>query len=236
VNPGPYSAVILAGGAGRRLGGVRKPALPVGGSPMVARVLAAVVHASIRVVVGPPPLRPLLPAGVHLTQEEPPGGGPVAGLAAGLVAVRQAAVAMAPAGDLGTGALGPDEPVWTALLAGDLPLLTSGAIDQLLIRAGSGGFEDSAGPGSHQRRVSGASIVDGAVYVDADGRPQWLCGVWRTEALRRRLSDMGAPTGRSIRELVSDLRVARLSAPAGPPPWYDCDTVTDVQRAEEWIR
>jgi molybdopterin-guanine dinucleotide biosynthesis protein A len=203
---------------------------------MLARVLAAVGHASIRVVVGPASLRPLLPAGVHLAQEEPPGGGPVAGLAVGLVAVRQAAVAMAPVRAPAKGVFGQDEPVWTALLAADLPLLTSDAIDQLLMRAASDDFDDSAGPWPHQRPVSDVSIVDGALYVDAEGRSQWLCGVWRTDALRRRLRDMGAPGGRALREFMSDLRVARVSAPAGPPPWYDCDTDKDVQRVEEWIR
>jgi molybdopterin-guanine dinucleotide biosynthesis protein A len=81
------AAVVLAGGASRRLGGAPKPALPVGGRPMLLRVLDAVAPAHPRVVVGPPDLAALLPAGVLLTREDPPGGGPVAGLAAGLALV-----------------------------------------------------------------------------------------------------------------------------------------------------
>jgi molybdopterin-guanine dinucleotide biosynthesis protein A len=77
-----YAAVILAGGAARRLGGVSKPMLPVGGRSMLARVLAAVPDARPRVVVGPPELA--LPPGVLRAQEQPPGGGPVAATAAGL--------------------------------------------------------------------------------------------------------------------------------------------------------
>ncbi|MBO0869424.1 MAG: NTP transferase domain-containing protein, partial [Micromonosporaceae bacterium] len=60
-----YAAVILAGGAGRRLGGLAKPALTVGGTRMVDRVLAAVADAGPRVVVAPGDLP--LPAGVLRT-------------------------------------------------------------------------------------------------------------------------------------------------------------------------
>jgi molybdopterin-guanine dinucleotide biosynthesis protein A len=77
-----FAAIVLAGGAGRRLGGATKPLRPVGGRAMLLRVLDACAAASDRIVVGPPSLAPLLPPGVELTQEQPPGGGPVAGLAA----------------------------------------------------------------------------------------------------------------------------------------------------------
>ncbi|PWU56748.1 hypothetical protein DLE60_25700, partial [Micromonospora globispora] len=40
-----YAAVVLTGGAARRMGGVDKPARPVGGRPMLHRVLAAVAAA-----------------------------------------------------------------------------------------------------------------------------------------------------------------------------------------------
>ena len=83
LEPG-LAAVVLAGGAALRLGGRAKPALPVGGRPMVLRVLDAVGAASPRIVVGPPELAPLLPPGVRLTRETPAGGGPVAGIAAGV--------------------------------------------------------------------------------------------------------------------------------------------------------
>ena len=72
-----YSAIVLAGGAGRRMAARGpKPAVPVGGVPMVARVLAAVEAARPRVVVGPGTLAGLLPADVIVTLESPPGGGP----------------------------------------------------------------------------------------------------------------------------------------------------------------
>src|SRR5215469_13569031 len=78
-----YGAVVLAGGAARRLGGVDKPGLLVGGTALLTRVLEAVVDADPVLVVGPPRLESLLPAGVRRTCEEPAGAGPVAAAAAG---------------------------------------------------------------------------------------------------------------------------------------------------------
>lgn len=81
VTPGAYDAVILAGGAARRLGGVDKPALRVGGRALLDRVLGACRGAGETVVVGPrrPTVRP-----VRWAREEPPGGGPVAAVDAGV--------------------------------------------------------------------------------------------------------------------------------------------------------
>ncbi|MZE74523.1 molybdenum cofactor guanylyltransferase [Streptomyces sp. SID5789] len=72
---------MLAGGAARRLGGADKPGLRVGGRALLDRVLAACAGARTTVVVaGPrPTARP-----VTWAREDPPGGGPLAALAAGL--------------------------------------------------------------------------------------------------------------------------------------------------------
>jgi molybdopterin-guanine dinucleotide biosynthesis protein A len=106
------AAIVLAGGEARRMGGVLKPLLPVGGVPMLHRVLDAARGAGADpiVVVGPSELD------VHIgsarrTQEEPPGGGPVAGIVAGLALCVEA-----------------DE---IAILGGDLPFLTAEAITGL---------------------------------------------------------------------------------------------------------
>src|SRR5687768_1070225 len=98
----PYTAVVLAGGKAARLGGQAKPQLEVGGRTMLAAVLAAVPDAERRIVVGPPQPAPY---DVVQVREQPPGGGPVAALRAGLAEVRTDVV---------------------ALLAGDLPFLTPG--------------------------------------------------------------------------------------------------------------
>jgi len=76
-----FDAIVLAGGRGRRLGGASKPEVVVGGRALLDHALAAVAAADRVVVVGPQDLaRP----GVPTVLEDPPDGGPVAGLAAGL--------------------------------------------------------------------------------------------------------------------------------------------------------
>ncbi|WP_443032700.1 NTP transferase domain-containing protein [Streptomyces sp. DH41] len=80
-DPAGYDAVVLAGGGARRLGGADKPGLRVGGRALLDRVLAACVGARTTVVVADhrPTARP-----VTWAREDPPGGGPLAALAAGL--------------------------------------------------------------------------------------------------------------------------------------------------------
>ncbi|NBE52237.1 DUF6457 domain-containing protein [Streptomyces boluensis] len=76
-----YDAVVLAGGAAKRLGGVDKPGVRVGGRSLLDRVLAACADAAVTVVVAErrPTARPVV-----WTREEPTGGGPLAALGAGL--------------------------------------------------------------------------------------------------------------------------------------------------------
>jgi len=104
-----YAAVVLAGGAGRRMGGRDKTAIGVDGVSMRDRVLAAASDAEPRVVVGG---HEAVPEGVVFVREDPPGGGPVAAIEAG-VAV------------LGGGHRE------VLLVAGDLPLLTPDAVGAL---------------------------------------------------------------------------------------------------------
>jgi molybdopterin-guanine dinucleotide biosynthesis protein A len=79
-----FEAIVLAGGSSRRLGGADKPALSVGGTTLLDRALAA-VDAAVRVVVVGPARATARP--VHWHEEQPPGGGPVAAIAAGIVDV-----------------------------------------------------------------------------------------------------------------------------------------------------
>ncbi|MGN9755703.1 NTP transferase domain-containing protein [Streptomyces sp. SD31] len=76
-----YDAVVLAGGAARRLGGADKPGVRVGGRALLDRVLAACADARSTVVVADP--RPTARP-VTWAREDPPGGGPLAALDAGL--------------------------------------------------------------------------------------------------------------------------------------------------------
>jgi molybdopterin-guanine dinucleotide biosynthesis protein A len=108
----PYDAVVLAGGSARRLGGLDKPSLEVGGRALLDRVLDALADASTVVVVGP---RRATSGPVTWTREQPPGGGPVAAVAAGLDEVTAATV---------------------VVVAGDLPFLTAEAVRTLLDSVG----------------------------------------------------------------------------------------------------
>jgi molybdopterin-guanine dinucleotide biosynthesis protein A len=106
------------------------------------------------------------------------------------------------------------------LLAADLPFLNPAAVDVL-------------------RAAADRSTVDVAMFVDDGGRRQLLCGVWRTEALSQRLAALGdssaALAGLPVRRLVEGLIVAEVGwDDPGPPPWYDCDTESDLHRAREW--
>ncbi|MFD9574642.1 NTP transferase domain-containing protein [Streptomyces sp. NPDC059982] len=114
-----YDAIVLAGGAARRLGGADKPALPVGGRALLDRVLDSCPDAATTVVVGPrrPTARP-----VTWTLEDPPGGGPVAALAAGLRATTAELV---------------------LVLSADLPFLDRDTV-RTLIGAASAGPADGA--------------------------------------------------------------------------------------------
>lgn len=124
-----YDAVILAGGRAARLDGTSKAGLVVGGARLLDRALAASSRAGQVVVVGPTSLAGALPArdpaSGHagpvpgLTSEDPPYGGPVAGLAAGLRALSDA---RAP---------------WVLLLAVDVPRAAQ-AIDHLELAVARG--------------------------------------------------------------------------------------------------
>jgi molybdopterin-guanine dinucleotide biosynthesis protein A len=196
-----YAAIVLAGGAGSRLGGVAKPAVTVGGVPMIDRVLSAARAGGRAVIVGPSAL--VAATHTRTVQESPPGGGPVAAVGAAFDALR---------GELAD---------VVAIVAADLPLLTADAIRQLVETV------------EHGR-------VDGATYMDRDGRRQWLCGAWRTAAVAERLAAIreqrgGDLAGAALRDLFGSLAVAEVGHDGDPPPWFDCDTDDDIRRAEEWL-
>ncbi|MEY9941118.1 molybdopterin-guanine dinucleotide biosynthesis protein A [Streptacidiphilus sp. MAP5-52] len=178
LTPPRFDAVVLAGGAARRLGGEDKPGLVVGGASLLNRVLAACAAAQRTVVVGPEraTARP-----VRWTRETPPGGGPVAGLAAGLELVT-ADVAV--------------------LLAADLPFLDAPTVHALVaalpaeLRAETGA-ETGAG-------------ADAVLLVDADGRDQPLAAAYRTAALRTALAQLPAAEGAPLRAVTRGLRLLRL--------------------------
>lgn len=81
----PFDAVVLAGGTGRRLGGTSKPDVRLAGRRLLDHALDATAGARRVAVVAPAGVP--VPDGVARTLEDPPHGGPVAGVAAGLRAL-----------------------------------------------------------------------------------------------------------------------------------------------------
>ena len=181
-----YAAVVLAGGTGRRLGGIDKPGLLVGAFTLLDRALFATGSADPLVVVGP--VRPT-EREVRWCREEPPGGGPVAALAAGLV---------------------------------DLPA----DVDVVVLAADLAGIGPDTVTGL-RFALARNPHVDGAILVDADGRRQWLTGVWRINALRTVLPV--EPAGAALRAVLGGLSVVEVAARPGEA--FDVDTPQDLDEA-----
>jgi molybdopterin-guanine dinucleotide biosynthesis protein A len=115
------TAVVLCGGTGRRFGGDKTQAL-IDGVPVLDHVVGQLPPSWPVVCVGPE--RPTV-APVTWVREEPPGGGPVAALAAGLAGVGGPVVVVL-GGDMPYAA-----PAATALVAA---LLADPAVDAVVGR------------------------------------------------------------------------------------------------------
>ncbi|WP_308170225.1 molybdenum cofactor guanylyltransferase [Acrocarpospora catenulata] len=223
--------MILTGGAARRFGGGDKPGALVGGRSLVERVAAAVAAAGRLVVVGE--RRELARPGTIFTREDPPEGGPVPAVRAGVVHCHAD---------------------WVALLAGDLPFFTATDVERLLTAAAGQARDalvdesgparavlvDDGGPAGDVPVGDGGRSGDvpvgdggsaGAVLVDDTGREQWLAGVWRRWVL---VEALGRYDGRSLHGLLAPLGPAKVDAGAdGRTPWFDCDTPADLALANQ---
>lgn len=111
-----FDAVVLAGGSARRMGGIDKPGLRVGGMPLLHRAVDAVGDARRIVVVGPH--RDDLADDVLQTREEPARSGPVAAIAAGLQALSRSTADI------------------VVVIAADLPFVDTRAITTLVAAVG----------------------------------------------------------------------------------------------------
>lgn len=191
----------MAGGGGRRLGGVDKPGLSRAGTRLLDIAIDAVraarddAPATAVVVVGPP--RPV-PDGVVAVREDPPGGGPAAAVAAGVAALARLG---APSDT--------DGPV--VLLAADLPRLTVGTVDRLI------------------SALTDEPTAGAAVLLDDTGRRQLLLAAWRADALRRAADALPARGhGRPLRSLYDGVTVVEV--PGRDDEWADVDTPDDRDR------
>ena len=207
----PFGAIILAGGRGRRLGGADKPGLRVGGSTLAGIAVSAAVAAGARqvVVVGPdrPELAPLaagLPGGLTVLREDPPGSGPVPALRCGLAILREPRA---------------------VVLAADLPFLLARHLRMLRDAVDSRPEELAAGPGH------GPAGPAGAVFADAEGRPQWLAGCWQTAVLRLALARYPGASLHGVLGALEPVLVRCDDADGSGAPWLDCDTQDDLELA-----
>ena len=189
--PGPrvgYAAVVLSGGTGRRLGGTDKALLELDGSTLLGRALAAVAGADEVVVVGPSAAT-AYPVG--FVQEDPPGGGPAAGLLAGLRALG-----------------GRHDRV--VVLAVDMPYVGAGTVARLLDALGpdaDGAF--LADPGG-RRQLAGV-LRPGRLEVPTDPHGLPLHRLLDGLALT-----MVAPTGQEALDVDTWEDVRDLRAPGSP--------------------
>jgi molybdopterin-guanine dinucleotide biosynthesis protein A len=184
-------AVLLTGGTAVRLDGADKASIELGGLTLLEHALGAFLDVDEVVVVGHPvpTTRP-----VTFTREDPAGGGPAAGLLAGL----------------GCFARKPDLLV---VLAVDMPLVTSATIRRLV------------------DAVSSDEVVDGAALIDTGKKLQYLCAVYRTDALQRARPTYEEEHGLSMRALVGGLRLEHV--PAFGPETRDVDTWADLLAMRE---
>ncbi|MCW2785128.1 MAG: molybdopterin-guanine dinucleotide biosynthesis protein [Marmoricola sp.] len=109
--------MILTGGSAVRLDGADKASIELGGLTLLEHALGALLDIDEVVVVGDPvpTTRP-----VTFTREDPTGGGPAAGLLAGLRCFAR-------------------RPTWLVVLAVDMPLVTSATIRRLTFAAENDG-------------------------------------------------------------------------------------------------
>ena len=194
-----FDAVVLAGGGGRRLGGVDKAGVVVAGQALLDRVLAACAGARRTVVVGVsrPTARP-----VEWTREDPPSGGPLAALAAGLARLEVDFDGHSPAPPR------VDRPV--VVLATDLPWLAAADVGRLV------------------RALEDAPEADGALFADTAGRLQPLTAVYRSGRLQAATRAVGPLHGRAVRLVLDTLVVVSVPDRGAAA---DCDTPDQLAAA-----
>ncbi|MFI8517514.1 DUF6457 domain-containing protein [Streptomyces sp. NPDC085481] len=199
-----YDAIVLAGGAARRLGGADKPGVQVGGRALLDRVLAGCREAGTTVVVAEPrsTARP-----VAWAREEPPGGGPLAALDAGLRRLEDTTTAATAA------------PL-VLLLSADLPFFDPRAAQRLVAAL-------VAAP-----EAEAAVTVD----ADGREQPlvaAYRAGALRRE-LELVAAGHGTLAGLPLRLATKGLRGVRVTA--DPSASFDCDTWEDIATARARIR
>lgn len=194
-------AILLAGGRASRVDGAAKPLFEVGGRTLLGAAVEAVRAVGAAPISVAGPVAGASDVGVDLDGVDfVREHPPFGGPVAGAVAVLDAWRARDAV------------PEWTFALACDVPGIAA-AVARL----------------AHDAPLLPADS-EGVCLADASGRPQWLAGLYRTEALIRAagaLDDRGRDA--PVRALVADLAIAVVRAPADETD--DVDTWEDLKRA-----
>ncbi len=218
--------VVPAGGGGRRMRAADpavtdKLAAALGASTVLGELLARVPPGVAVAVVGP--VR-AVPAGVLLAREEPPGGGPVAAVAAGVAA-------LADAGRLAGSGPGPHgaEPCRSDR-HGSAPCGPAAGADVVVVCAGDAPWSPLAVPALVAALRAADPVAAVAVAVDAGGAVQPLLAAHRVPALLARLAAGGDVAGRPARWLLG---ADPVPVPVPPGAADDVDTPEQLAAARE---
>ncbi len=211
------AAVVVAGGASRRLNHVPKASLSDGTNTLLGCALEAVAAASPRVVVGPESLP--LPSGVLRTREDPPFSGPAAAIHAGLECIAaDCERSQAPL------------PEWCLILGVDTPRIAP-AVQQLIAaaRAAEQASVGQSAPTSSEASVGqsapAGSEASAGFWGVAEGIYQPLVGVYRFEAIRSVFST--GTTDASVRSFLRRLNPVAVQMSAADTA--DVDTWEQAQ-------
>lgn len=203
------AAVVVAGGASRRLNHVPKASLSDGKNTLLGCALDAVAAASPRVVVGPESLP--LPSGVLRTRENPPFSGPAAAIHAGLECIAaDCERSQAPL------------PEWCLILGVDTPRIAP-AVQQLIAAAQSA--ERAAGFSPTGSEAPTDSESSAGFWGVAEGIYQPLVGIYRFEAIRSVFST--GTTDASVRSFLR--RLSPVAVQMSAADTADVDTWEQAQ-------
>jgi molybdopterin-guanine dinucleotide biosynthesis protein A len=143
---GGFCGVVLAGGTAARMDGIDKAGLELGGRTLLEWSIDAFMDADEVVVVGPPSVPTTRP--VTFTREDPPRGGPVAGLLTGVDALLRT-------------------PALVGVLAVDMPHVTAYTIRRLR-EAAAGRDGAFLVDGDGRRQLAGVLAADRLAAVRPD--------------------------------------------------------------------
>lgn len=204
------AAVVVAGGASRRLNHVPKASLSDGTNTLLDCALEAVAAASPRVVVGPESLP--LPSGVLRTREDPPFSGPAAAIHAGLECI---------AADCER--LQTPLPSWCLILGVDTPRIAPAV--QLLITAARSAEQAATTPSPTGSEAPSDSEASAGFWGVSEGIYQPLVGIYHFEAIRSVFST--GTTDASVRSFLRRLNPVAVEMSAADTA--DVDTWEQAQ-------